>query len=69
MSDAWSLFFSLMFGVIGMAYFAYGKRNANVVVLICGIALIIFPYAVDSTYALFGIGLALMMVPKFLKIS
>ena len=67
MNEAW-LLWGLLFGSFGLGYFVYGKKQKAVVPLVCGIALMVFPYFVTSTILLVSIGGALMALPFFLKI-
>jgi len=54
-----ALFGSLMFGVIGLAAFLYGKKSVLVVPMVLGLALMVFPYFVSDTWLLYTIGCAL----------
>ena len=54
-----ALFGSLMFGVIGLAAFLYGKRSVLIVPMVLGLALMGFPYFVFDTWLLYAIGFAL----------
>ena len=67
MNEAW-LLWGLLFGSFGLGYFVYGKKQKAVVPLVCGIALMVFPYFVTNTILLVSIGGALMALPYFLKI-
>lgn len=60
--EAW-IFCGLVTGVIGMAYFIYGKKQAKPVPLITGIALMIYPYFVDSLTWTIIIGVLLLALP------
>ncbi len=62
-----SLLWGLLFGSIGVGFFIYGKRQSMIVPLLCGLALIVYPYFVTSTWLLLLIGVALMAVPYFLR--
>ena len=62
-----SLLWGLLFGSIGVGFFIYGKRQSMVVPLVCGLALIVYPYFVTNTWLLLLIGIALMAVPYFLR--
>ena len=62
------LFWGLIFGSIGFGYFLYGKKQARAVPLVCGIALILYPYVVSSTWAMVGIGVVLMAIPYFVRL-
>lgn len=67
MNEAW-LLWGLLFGSFGLGYFVYGRKQKAVVPLVCGIALMVFPYFVTSTLLLVSIGGALLALPYFLKI-
>jgi hypothetical protein len=66
--NEWWLLWGLLFGSIGMGFFLYGKRQRAVVPLVCGIALMVFPYFVSNTILIVAIGVVLMAVPFFLRI-
>jgi len=65
--DTAQLFWGLLFGSVGLGYFLYGKKQAAIVPLVCGIALMIFPYFVSNTLLLVGIGIALAALPYFYR--
>ena len=67
MNAPW-LLWSLFFGSFGLGFFVYGRKQKAVVPLVCGIALMVFPYFVTSTLLLVSIGGALLALPYFLKI-
>jgi hypothetical protein len=58
----------LLFGSIGLGFFMYGRKQRAVVPLLCGLALMVFPYFVANTVLLILIGVALMTIPYFLKL-
>jgi hypothetical protein len=58
----------LLFGSIGLGFFMYGRKQRAVAPLVCGLALMVFPYFVSNTFLLVLIGVALMTIPYFLKI-
>jgi hypothetical protein len=62
-----TLLWGLLFSSIGLAYFIYGRKQRAVVPLICGLALMIYPYFIPNTTALVAIGIALSAVPYFLR--
>jgi hypothetical protein len=66
--DTSSLFCGLLFGSIGVGYLVYGRRQGAVVPLVCGIALMVYPYFVSNTIALVAIGAVLMAVPYFVRL-
>lgn len=43
-----ALFSGLIIGVIGMAFFIYGKKQQHVPSLVAGVGMCIFPYFVTS---------------------
>jgi hypothetical protein len=59
------MLWGLLFGSIGLAFFIYGKKQQRVVPLVCGIALMVYPYFVLSAIWLIVIGIALCAVPFF----
>jgi len=62
-----SLLWGLLFGSIGLGFFVYGRRQKVVVPLVCGLALMIFPYFVPNTVMLVMVGLVLMAIPYFIR--
>jgi len=58
----------LLFGSIGLGFFVYGKRQKAVVPLVCGLALMIFPYFISNAIAIVLIGVILIVVPYFVRI-
>ena len=65
--DMATMLWGVVFGSIGLGYFVYGKRQSAPVPLVCGIALMIYPYFVASTWATVLVGGALMAVPFFIR--
>ncbi|WP_426101003.1 hypothetical protein [Massilia sp. TSP1-1-2] len=53
------LFGALLFGLIGFAAFRYGKRTGNMAVMLIGVVLMVYPYAVSETWVLYAAGAAL----------
>jgi hypothetical protein len=66
--DTSSLLWGLLFGSIGMGFFIYGKKQRAVVPLVCGLALIIFPYFVSNVLLLVAVGVILMAIPYFFRL-
>jgi hypothetical protein len=50
-----------VFGLIGMAAVAYGKRSSQIGVVIGGVLLMIFPYVVPNVAATAVIGVAILV--------
>ena len=46
----------LVFGAIGFVALAYGKRQASVRTMLLGVALMVYPYFVANTLALYAVG-------------
>jgi len=66
--DTSSLLWGLLFGSIGLGYLFYGRKQRAVVPLLCGLALMVFPYFVSSNILLVAIGVVLMAVPYFFRL-
>ncbi len=58
-----SLFIGFMAGVVGVAYFVYGKRQVKFMPMLCGVALCAYPYFVDGLGWTIAIGLVLAGLP------
>ena len=58
----------MLFGIIGFAYFTYGRKQAAVMPLVVGIALMVFPYFVPNVYLLVIVGIVLMVLPYFVQL-
>jgi hypothetical protein len=67
MNESW-LLWGLLFGSFGLGFFVYGKKQKAVVPLVCGLALMIFPYFISNTILLVLIGVSLIALPYFVKI-
>lgn len=52
------LLLGVLFSSIGFGYFLYGKKQKVIIPLVCGLVLMIFPYFIDQTLLLIGIGTA-----------
>ena len=67
MNESW-LLWGLLFGSIGLGFFMYGRKQKAPVPLICGLALMFFPYFVSNTILLVAIGVALIVIPYFVRL-
>lgn len=67
MDSSAQLMWGVLFGAIGLGYFAYGKKQRAVVPLFSGIALCIFPYVISNVIILVAVGVILVVVPFILK--
>jgi membrane protein DedA with SNARE-associated domain len=61
------LLWGLLFSSIGLGFFLYGKKQRAVVPLVCGLAMMIYPYFIPNVVALVAIGLVLTAVPYFFR--
>jgi hypothetical protein len=57
----------LLYGSIGLGFFIYGRKQRAVVPLLCGVALMVFPYFVSNVLLLVAIGAVLIAIPYFLR--
>ena len=62
------LLWGVVFGSVGLAYFVYGKKQQRFVPLLCGIALMAFPYFISNTVLLVVVGLVLSAAPYFIRL-
>jgi len=62
------LVWGMIFGIIGLGFFSYGKKQKAIVPLFTGIALFVFPYFVPNVYMLVIVGIVLVALPYFLRI-
>jgi len=63
-----SLLWATLFGTVGVGYFVYGRKRNAVVPLVCGVALMVYPYFVANLILLVVIGLVLMAVPYVVRL-
>lgn len=68
MFDTNYLLISLVFSSIGLGYFIYGKRQKHKIAFYTGLCLMLYPYVITNPTQLVLIGVALMFVPKFVRI-
>ena len=66
--DSSSLLLGLVFSSIGLGFFIYGRKQKVAMPLICGIALMVYPYFVSSNALLVAIGVALIAIPYFVRV-
>jgi hypothetical protein len=51
----------MLFGAIGMGAFAYGKSTSGLKPMIIGVLLMVYPYFVEGTMLMYGVGAALCL--------
>ena len=54
---------SIVFGIIGMGYFSFGRKQDKNIFLLSGIALMVFPYFVEGLSLNIVVGVALIIIP------
>ena len=60
-------FWGALFGMIGIAYFMYGRKQSKTWPMIFGGLLIVFPYFISNMYVMLGIGVTLTVLPYFFR--
>jgi hypothetical protein len=50
---------AILFGIIGIAAYRYGRKASHGIAKWIGIALMLFPYAVSETWMLYALGTGL----------
>ena len=53
------LFGAILFGIIGFAAYRYGKNASLEIIKWLGVALMLYPYLISETWALYAVGGAL----------
>jgi hypothetical protein len=61
------LLWGVLFSSMGLGYFMYGKKQEKPVPLVCGLALMVYPYFVDSVLVAIAVGAILIAVPYFVR--
>jgi len=62
------LLWGVLFSSVGLGFFLYGKKQTMVVPLVCGLALMVYPYFMQNTVVLVMIGLVLVTIPYFFRL-
>ena len=65
--DAANLIGGFIFGSIGFVAFIYGKRMQLWKMMLCGLALMVFPYFVENMSILYSVGIAGTVALFFLR--
>jgi hypothetical protein len=58
-----TLLLGLVFGAIGSGFILYGKKEHDVLILLTGVALAVYPYFFSNVFVVLLIGAVLSMVP------
>lgn len=68
MDDGSSLFLGVLFSAIGLGYLVYAKQQRAALPLLCGVALMVFPYLISGTLPMIAVGILLMAIPYFIRV-
>ena len=58
---------SILFGLIGFAAFRQGRKREHPPSLWLGVALMLYPYAISSTWLLYAVGVGLCVALALLR--
>jgi len=61
------LLWIVLFSSVGLGFFMYGRKQKAVIPLVCGLALMIYPYFVSDIIAVIAIGVGLIAIPYFVR--
>jgi hypothetical protein len=67
--DTTNLVVNVFAGIVGMAYFMYGKKQQKLVPLISGVGLCVLPYVIDNNTALICVCVGLAIAPFVIHID
>ena len=62
------LLWGVLFGSVGLGFFLYGKKQERLVPLVCGLALMAYPYFMPNAAALVLMGVVLIAIPYFFRV-
>jgi hypothetical protein len=62
------LLWGVLYSSIGLGFFMYGKKQHRTIPLISGLALMVYPYFVESVPLLVGLGVLLIALPYFVRL-
>jgi hypothetical protein len=68
MESSATLFWSLVFGSIGLGYVMYGKKQKKLMPFVVGILLMVIPYPISNPLMLVISGTMLMTLPYFMQL-
>ena len=66
--DFATLYVDVLFGVIGLSYLVYARKQQHAVALISGLGLSIFPYFVSNIWLVLLIGVAFVIAPFMIEL-
>ncbi|MCB1608581.1 MAG: hypothetical protein KDI71_16560 [Xanthomonadales bacterium] len=62
------LLWGVLFGAIGLGYFMYGKKQAAIMPMVCGLCLMLLPMVVYNSYLLVGLSGVLVAAPWYWRV-
>ena len=62
-----TLLWGVLFSSIGIGYFFYGRRQGKTIPLLCGVALMVYPYFMPNAAGLVIVGAIFVAVPYFIR--
>ena len=62
------LLWGVIFSSIGFGFFIYGKKQRCIMPFISGLALMVYPYFVDTVSLILGVGIILIALPYFVRV-
>ena len=62
-----TLLVSVLFSALGAGYVMYGKKQRQIVPVLTGLALCVYPYVLSNGYAIVVVGVLLTAVPWLLR--
>ncbi len=62
-----NLFFSIVFGMLGVGYTMYGRKQNDLYFILAGLGLMSYTFVVDSTAAVIWVGAVLSVIPFILS--
>ena len=65
--DTTLIFTGLVFGSIGLGYMVYGRKQANLMALLAGLGLCVFPYFINSVWLSLAVGVGLVLLPFVIR--
>ncbi len=58
-----SLYLSFLIGTIGLGYVMYGKKISNIIMILSGMGMMIYPYFVKELWLSIIVGFLLFFLP------
>ena len=66
-SDAYSLLIIFLFSGVGFVYFVYGKKQTDLLFMLDGVALMLYPYLVSGLTLMILLGVILSALPFVIR--